>query len=713
MNARFLLSLNFKTMADITPLEKVRNLGIMAHIDAWKTTVTERILFYTGRTHKIWETHDWESQMDWMDQEKERWITITSATTVCFWKGHHINIIDTPGHVDFTIEVERSLRVLDGAVALLDGQAWVEPQTETVWRQADKYKVPRMIFVNKMDKMGADFYNSVETIKERLTDKAIPIELPNGASDTFAGVVNLVNMKYYTFDGEKWVNVVENEIPAELQAKAEEYREALIDRVSIYDDELAEKYLEGEEIPVDLLKKAIRIWTCSGDLFPVMCGSALGNKWVQLMIDAVVDFLPSPLDRGEIVGTDPDDPEKELTRKSDVNQPASAIAFKIMTDPFVGTLTYVRVYSGVIKSGDMLLNPITGQKERVGRLLMMHANKREEITEISAGHICAFLGLKDTRTGNTLCDMKNPIVLESMTFPEPVISIAVEPKSKGDQEKMWLALAKLSYEDPTFTYHSDEESGQTIISGMGELHLEVLIERMRREHKVEVNTGAPQVAYRETITKNVEWEWLFKKQSWGRGQYGHVVLKLEKNDEKVYDFESQIKGWVIPNEFIPAIDKGAREVVAQGLLAGYPIINVKVIPFFGSYHDVDSSEVSFKVATHKAMKDAFFKAGPVLLEPIMSVEVVTPEEYVGTVMGDISSRRGLILGQTPRGNATAIEAKVPLAEMFGYSTDLRSNTQGRAQYTMQMSNYEKVPEALAKKIIAERSGSIKGLGDDE
>ncbi len=700
-------------MADITPLEKVRNLGIMAHIDAWKTTVTERILFYTGRTHKIWETHDWESQMDWMDQEKERWITITSATTVCFWKGHHINIIDTPGHVDFTIEVERSLRVLDGAVALLDGQAWVEPQTETVWRQADKYNVPRMIFVNKMDKMGADFYASVESIKERLTDKAIPIELPNGASDTFAGVVSLVNMKYYTFEGEKWVNVVEHEIPEELKAKAEEYRETLIDRVSLYDDELAEKYLEWEEIPVELLKKAIRVGTCSGDLFPVMCGSALGNKGVQLMIDAVVDFLPSPLDRGEIVGTDPDDPEKQITRKSDVNQPASAIAFKIMTDPFVGTLTYVRVYSGVIKSGDMLLNPITGQKERVGRLLMMHANKREEITEISAGHICAFLWLKDTRTGNTLCDMKNPIVLESMTFPEPVISIAVEPKSKGDQEKMWLALAKLSYEDPTFTYHSDEESGQTIISGMGELHLEVLIERMRREHKVEVNTGAPQVAYRETITQNVEWEWLFKKQSWGRGQYGHVVLKLEKNDEKVYDFESQIKGWVIPNEFIPAIDKGAREVVAQGLLAGYPIINVKVIPFFGSYHDVDSSEVSFKVATHKAMKDAFFKAGPVLLEPIMSVEVVTPEEYVGTVMGDISSRRWLILGQTPRGNATAIEAKVPLAEMFGYSTDLRSNTQGRAQYTMQMSNYEKVPDALAKKIIAERSGSVKGMDDED
>ena len=699
-------------MADITPLEKVRNLGIMAHIDAGKTTVTERILFYTGRTHKIWETHDGESQMDWMDQEKERWITITSATTVCFWKGHHINIIDTPGHVDFTIEVERSLRVLDGAVALLDGQAWVEPQTETVWRQADKYNVPRMIFVNKMDKMGADFYASVESIKDRLTDKAIPIEIPNGASDTFAGVVSLINMKYYTFEWEKWINVVEHEIPEELKAKAEEYREALIDRVSLYDDELAEKYLEWEQIPEELLKKAIRIWTCSGDLFPVMCGSALWNKWVQLMIDAVVDFLPSPLDRGEIVGTDPDDSEKEVKRTADVNQPASAIAFKIMTDPFVGTLTYVRVYSGVIRSGDMLLNPITGQKERVWRLLMMHANKREEITEISAGHICAFLWLKDTRTGNTLCDIKNPIVLESMTFPEPVISIAVEPKSKGDQEKMWLALAKLSYEDPTFTYHSDEESGQTIISGMGELHLEVLIERMRREHKVEVNTGAPQVAYRETITQNVEWEWLFKKQSWGRGQYGHVVLKLEKNDEKIYDFESQIKGWVIPNEFIPAIDKWAREVVAQGLLAGYPIINVKVIPFFGSYHDVDSSEVSFKVATHKAMKDAFFKAGPVLLEPIMSVEVVTPEEYVGTVMGDISSRRWLILGQTPRGNATAIEAKVPLAEMFGYSTDLRSNTQGRAQYTMQMSNYEKVPDALAKKIIAERAGTMKSDEDE-
>ena len=700
-------------MADITPLDKVRNLGIMAHIDAWKTTTTERILYYTWKTHKIWETHDGEFQMDWMDQEKERWITITSATTVCFWNGYHINIIDTPGHVDFTIEVERSLRVLDGAVALLDAQAGVEPQTETVWRQADKYGVPRMIFVNKMDKLWANFFASLDSIKDRLTDKACALEIPNGAADTFQGVVSLVTMKYYTFEWDKWVNVIEHEIPEELKAQAEEYRETLIDRVSVYDDELAEKYLEGEEISVDLLKKAIRIGTCKGDLFPVMCGTALGNKWVQLMLDGVVDYLPSPLDRWAMVGTDPDDASVEISRKPDEKEPVSAIAFKIMTDPFVGTLTYVRVYSGIIRSGDMLLNPITGQKERVGRLLLMHANKREEITEIPAGHICAFLGLKDTRTGNTLCDIKSPVVLENMTFPEPVISIAVEPKSKGDQEKMGLALSKLSYEDPSFTYHSDEESGQTIISGMGELHLEVLVERMRREHKVEVNTWAPQVAYRETITQDVEWEWLFKKQSGWRGQYGHVVLKLIRNDEKIYDFESQIKGWVIPNEFIPAIDKGAKEVVAQWLLAGYPIINVKVIPFFGSYHDVDSSEVSFKVATHKAMKDAFFKANPVLLEPIMAVEIVTPEEYVGTVMGDLSSRRGLILGQSPRGNATAIEAKVPLAEMFGYSTDLRSNTQGRAQYTMQMSNYEKVPDMIAKKIIAERSGSIKKDEDDE
>ncbi|MDD4714374.1 MAG: elongation factor G [Candidatus Absconditabacteria bacterium] len=701
-------------MADITPLEKVRNIGIMAHIDAGKTTTTERILFYTGRLHKIGETHDGESQMDWMDQEKERGITITSATTVCFWKGFHINIIDTPGHVDFTIEVERSLRVLDGAVALLDASQGVEPQTETVWRQADKYHVPRMIYVNKMDKLGANFYNSLESINERMTNKGVALQIPNGQADTFQGVVNLINMKYYTFEGDKGINVVEHEIPAELQAKAEEYREIMLDKISVFSDELAEKFLEGVEIPEDLIKGAIRAGTISSNIHPVMCGSSLGNKGTQLMLDAIVDFMPTPLDVGEMEGEDVDDSEKKLYRKPADNEPASAIAFKILTDPFVGTLTYVRVYSGIIRTGDMLLNPITGQKERVGRLLLMHANKREEIQEIHAGHICAFLGLKDTRTGNTLCDPKHPIVLENMVFPETVIQIAVEPKSKGDQEKMGLALSKLSYEDPSFKYYTDEETGQTIISGMGELHLEVIVERMKREHKVEVTTGAPQVAYRETITQNVEGEGIFKKQSGGRGQFGHVVLKLEKNNENLYDFESQIKGGVIPNEFIPAIDKGAREVVAQGLLAGFPIINVKVIPFFGSYHDVDSSEVSFKVATHKAMKDAFFKAGPVLLEPIMAVEIVTPDDYVGTVMGDLSSRRGIILGQNPRGNATAIEAKVPLAEMFGYSTDLRSNTQGRAQFTMQMSNYEKVPEVVSKKIIAERSGKVKGgIEDDE
>lgn len=685
----------------------------MAHIDAGKTTTTERILFYTGKKHKIGETHDGEADMDWMEQEKERGITITSATTVCFWKDHHINIIDTPGHVDFTIEVERSLRVLDGAVALLDASQGVEPQTETVWRQADKYHVPRMIYVNKMDKLGADFFNALESIKERMTDKGVAIQIPNGKADSFAGVVNLINMKYYTFEGDKGVDVVEHEIPAELVDKANEYREIMLDKISVFDDELTEKFLEGEEISEEIIKRAIRTGTISSNIHPVMCGSSLGNKGTQLMLDAIVDFMPTPLDVGEVEGEDVDDSEKKLYRKPSDNEPASAIAFKILTDPFVGTLTYVRVYSGIVRTGDTLLNPITGQKERVGRLLLMHANKREEIQEIHAGHICAFLGLKDTRTGNTLCDLKNPIVLENMEFPETVIQIAVEPKSKGDQEKMGLALSKLSYEDPSFKYYSDEESGQTIIAGMGELHLEVIVDRMKREHKVEVVTGAPQVAYRETITNNVEGEGIFKKQSGGRGQFGHVVLKLEKNNENLYSFESQIKGGVIPNEFIPAIDKGAREVVAQGLLAGFPIINVKVIPFFGSYHDVDSSEVSFKVATHKAMKDAFFKANPVLLEPIMSVEIVTPDDYVGTVMGDLSSRRGIIQGQTPRGNATAIMAKVPLAEMFGYSTDLRSNTQGRAQFTMQMANYEKVPEAVAKKIIAERSGKVKGSEDDE
>ena len=698
---------------DKKPLDKVRNIGIMAHIDAGKTTTTERILYYTGKKHKIGETHDGEADMDWMEQEKERGITITSAATTCFWHDIQINVIDTPGHVDFTVEVERSLRVLDGAVALLDVSQGAEPQTETVWRQADKYGVPRLIFANKMDKMGADFFMSLESVEKRLSDKVVPIQLPIGKADTFEGIIDLITMKAYHFEGEKGVDVVEGEISANMQAQAEEWREKMIDAISMFDDELAEKFLGGEEISIDLIKKAIRTGTISNQLYPMLCGTALGNKGVQLVLNAVVDFLPSPLDRGEIVGHDPDNEEKVVVRRADPNEPVSAIAFKIMTDPFVGTLTFVRVYSGTIKSWDTLLNSITGKKERVGRLLLMHANKREEISEISAGNICAFLGLKETQTGHTLCDAAKPIVLEKMEFPDPVIHIAIEPKSKADQEKLGLALSKLMAEDPSFTAHSDEESGQTVIGGMGELHLDVIVDRLKREHKVEVNTGKPQVAYRETIFATAEGEGLFKKQSGGRGQYGHVVLRLEKlPEEKNYEFVSEIKGGVIPNEFIPAIDKGAKETMAQGILAGFPIINIKVVPFFGSYHDVDSSEVAFKVATYKAFKEAFAKASPAILEPIMSVEIVTPEEYVGTVMGDLSSRRGIILGQTPRGNATAIAAKVPLSEMFGYATDLRSNTQGRAAYSMEFSNYEKVPAMIEKKIIEERAGKVKKMDEE-
>jgi translation elongation factor G len=698
---------------DKKPLDKVRNIGIMAHIDAGKTTTTERILYYTGKKHKIGETHDGEADMDWMEQEKERGITITSAATTCFWHDIQINVIDTPGHVDFTVEVERSLRVLDGAVALLDVSQGAEPQTETVWRQADKYGVPRLIFANKMDKMGADFFMSLESVEKRLSDKVVPIQLPIGKADTFEGIIDLITMKAYHFEGEKGVDVVEGEIPANMQAQAEEWREKMIDAISMFDDELAEKFLGGEEISIDLIKKAIRTGTISNQLYPMLCGTALGNKGVQLVLNAVVDFLPSPLDREEIVGHNPDNEEEVVVRRADPNEPVSAIAFKIMTDPFVGTLTFVRVYSGTIKSGDTLLNSITGKKERVGRLLLMHANKREEISEISAGNICAFLGLKETQTGHTLCDAAKPIVLEKMEFPDPVIHIAIEPKSKADQEKLGLALSKLMAEDPSFTAHSDEESGQTVIGGMGELHLDVIVDRLKREHKVEVNTGKPQVAYRETIFATAEGEGLFKKQSGGRGQYGHVVLRLEKlPEEKNYEFVSEIKGGVIPNEFIPAIDKGAKETMAQGILAGFPIINIKVVPFFGSYHDVDSSEVAFKVATYKAFKEAFSKASPAILEPIMSVEIVTPEEYVGTVMGDLSSRRGIILGQTPRGNATAIVAKVPLSEMFGYATDLRSNTQGRAAYSMEFSNYEKVPGMIEKKIIEERAGKVKKMDEE-
>ena len=610
---------------DKKPLDKVRNIGIMAHIDAGKTTTTERILYYTGKKHKIGETHDGEADMDWMEQEKERGITITSAATTCFWHDIQINVIDTPGHVDFTVEVERSLRVLDGAVALLDVSQGAEPQTETVWRQADKYGVPRLIFANKMDKMGADFFMSLESVEKRLSDKVVPIQLPIGKADTFEGIIDLITMKAYHFEGEKGVDVVEGEIPANMQAQAEEWREKMIDAISMFDDELAEKFLGGEEISIDLIKKAIRTGTISNQLYPMLCGTALGNKGVQLVLNAVVDFLPSPLDRGEIVGHNPDNEEEVVVRRADPNEPVSAIAFKIMTDPFVGTLTFVRVYSGTIKSGDTLLNSITGKKERVGRLLLMHANKREEISEISAGNICAFLGLKETQTGHTLCDAAKPIVLEKMEFPDTVIQIAVEPKTKADQEKMGTALAKLAEEDPTFKVTSNQETGQTLIAGMGELHLEIIVDRMKREFRVEANVGKPQVAYRETITGNSDVEEKYAKQSGGRGQYGHVKIRVESNPDKGYEFINEVTGGAIPREYIPAVDKGIQEALEAGVVAGYPVQDVKVTLYDGTYHEVDSSEMAFKIAGSMAIKKAMRAANPVLLEPIFKVEVTTPE----------------------------------------------------------------------------------------
>lgn len=702
---------------DEIPLSKVRNVGIIAHIDAGKTTTTERILLYTGKNHKIWEVHEGAATMDWMAQEQERGITITSAATTCFWKNHRINIIDTPGHVDFTIEVERSMRVLDGAVTVFSSSDGVQPQTETVWRQGDKYKVPRMCFVNKIDKIGANFTMCIESIKARLSDKAIAIQFPYGESDEFKGVVSLINMKYYTFEGANGEQQVEHDIPADVLDRAKSMREALVDAVSVFDDDLAMKYLEGEEITEEELKAALRVGVCKNAIYPVLVGSALRNAGVQLMIDAMCDFLPSPIDVGAVPGVDPDDTDKHLMREADPKAPVAALAFKIMTDPFVGTLTFVRVYSGTIKSGDALYNSVNGKKERVGRLLLMHANKKEEIDEVSAGHICAFLGLKETKTGHTLCDIDDPIILEKIDYPDPVISLSVEPKTKQDQEKMGIGLNKLASEDPSFRYFTDPETNQTIIAGMGELHLEILVDRLKREHKVEVNTGQPQVAYREAITTTAKWVGIFKRQSGGRGQYGHVEMRIEPitptEENGGYIFKDEITGGIIPREFIPAIDKGSKEVMAQGLLAGFPIINVQVAPFHGSYHDVDSSEVSFKVATFRAFKDAFFKASPILLEPIMDVEVVSPENYVGDVMGDISSRRGMIQGQENRGQLTVVNCKVPLSEMFGYSTDLRSATQGRASYSMHFASYEQVPKNVADKIIAERAGSIKGMGDED
>lgn len=703
-----------------TPLHHVRNIGIIAHIDAWKTTTTERILFYTGRKHKIGEVHDGAAEMDWMEQEQERGITITSAATTCFWNDHHINIIDTPGHVDFTVEVERSLRVLDGGVAVFDGSQGVEPQSETVWRQADKYNVPRIAFVNKMDKLGADFDMSVQSIADKLTDKGVAIQIPHGAASDFKGIIDLVEMKYHTFEWAQGQDHKIGDIPSEIADEANLAREDMIERVSNFDDEVAMKYLEGEELSIEEIKKAIRAWVIANELYPILCGSALKNAGVQLVLDAVTDYLPSPVDRWAISWTNPDTGDED-SREPGKDQPAAAIAFKIMTDPFVGTLTFVRVYSGTIQSGSTLINPITGQKERVGRLLLMHANKREEIKSIGEGHICAFLWLKNTKTGHTICDPAHQVILEEMNFPEPVISLAVEPASKKDQEKMGIGLNKLSSEDPSFKYHTDEETGQTIISGMGELHLEIIVDRLKREHKVEVNTGAPQVSYRETINTTAEGEGTFKRQTGWRGQFGHVLLRLEptkgevdeNGDQINYEFKSEIVWGTIPKEFIPAIDKGAKETMAKGLIAGYPIINVRCAVYDGSYHEVDSSEVAFKIATFAAFKDAFQKAWAQLLEPIMDVEVTTPDDYVGDIMGDLSSRRGRIEGQEQKNNATNIKVKVPLAEMFWYATTCRSLSQWRANYSMQFGAYEPVPSHVADEIIKERVGAGKVRGLDE
>jgi len=690
-------------MARDTSLEKTRNLGIMAHIDAGKTTTTERVLFHTKKIHKIGETHDGASQMDWMAQEQERGITITSAATTAHWKGYRFNIIDTPGHVDFTVEVSRSLRVLDGAVALIDAQAGVEPQTETVWRQATEFKVPRIIFANKMDKMGADFVYSLSSIDSRLGVNAKAIEWPIGAETDFHGVIDLVTMKAYEYDGKQEEDAKEIEIPSDLESIALEKRAELIEAVAEFDDELMEKYLEGEEIPVELLKRAIRSGTLKVEFFPVMCGTALGNKGVKLLLDAVVDYLPSPLDIESIKGVNLNG-EEEVRHPSD-DEPFSALAFKVMTDPFVGRLTFFRVYSGHLSSGSYVLNSSKDSKERIGRILQMHANNRTEITDVYTGDIAAAVGLKNTTTGDTLCDEKKAIILENLVVPEPVIQLAVEPKSKADQDKMAIALQKLAEEDPTFKVHTDHETGQTVIAGMGELHLDVLVDRMKREFNVEANVGRPQVAYRETIRQTADCEGKYIKQSGGRGQYGHVWVKFEPNPDKGYEFVDAIVGGVVPREYIPVVDKGLQEALQTGILAGYPMIDVKATLFDGSYHDVDSNEMAFKIAASFALKEAKNKCRPVLLEPIMKVSVTVPEEYFGNVMGDLTSRRGKPLGQESRGNAIALNAMVPLSEMFGYATSLRSNTQGRGNFIMEPDHYEEVPKSIAEDIIKKNGGN--------
>ncbi len=685
-------------------LEKTRNIGIMAHIDAGKTTTTERILFYTGRIHKVGETHEGASQMDWMEQEQERGITITSAATTAQWKGHRVNIIDTPGHVDFTVEVERSLRVLDGAITVLDAQSGVEPQTETVWRQADTYGVPRIVFINKMDKIGADFLYAVSTLHDRLGANAHPVQLPLGAEDEFKGCIDLLEMQAHFYLDDLGTKEEAQPIPDEYKEQAEEYRNKLIEALADHDEEVMMKYLEGEELTVEELKKAIRKATISGEFFPVFCGSAFKNKGVQLLLDGVIDYLPSPLDVPAIKGVNPETDE-EVIRESDDNAPFAALAFKVMTDPYVGKLTFFRVYSGTLQSGSYVLNSTKNKRERIGRILQMHANHREEISEVYAGDIAAAVGLKDTVTGDTLCDDKAKVVLESMEFPEPVISVAIEPKSKADQDKMSTALQKLQEEDPTFRAHTDPETGQTIIEGMGELHLDVIVDRMKREFKVEANVGAPQVAYRETFTKSAQVEGKFIRQSGGRGQYGHVWVEFSPNEPgKGFEFENAIVGGVVPKEYIPAVQAGIEDAMQNGVLAGYPVVDIKAKLYDGSYHDVDSSEMAFKIAGSMALRAAAEKCAPVLLEPIMKVEVTIPEEYLGDIMGNITSRRGHIEGMEARGNGQVVTAMVPLAEMFGYATTLRSQTQGRGTFTMVFDHYEEVPKSIADEIIKKNSG---------
>ncbi|HEY4600431.1 MAG TPA: elongation factor G [Cerasibacillus sp.] len=691
-------------MARKFSLEKTRNIGIMAHIDAGKTTTTERILFYTGRIHKLGETHEGASQMDWMEQEQERGITITSAATTAEWDGHRINIIDTPGHVDFTVEVERSLRVLDGAVTVLDAQSGVEPQTETVWRQATTYGVPRIVFINKMDKTGADFLYATNTLKDRLGANAHPVQLPIGAEDQFEGIIDLIEMEAHFYLDDLGTKSDSGEIPAELQDKAEELRESLVEAVAELDEELMMKYLEGEEITKDELREAIRKATLSVDFYPVFCGSAFKNKGVQLLLDGVINYLPAPTDIPAIQGIVPGT-EEEVERPADDNAPFSALAFKVMTDPYVGKLTFFRVYSGTLDAGSYVQNPTKDKRERIGRILQMHANHREEIPTIYSGEIAAAVGLKDTATGDTLCDAKNLVILESMEFPEPVISVAIEPKTKADQDKMGIALGKLAEEDPTFKTEMNAETGQTIISGMGELHLDVIVDRLKREFKVEANVGAPQVAYRETFRKAAEVEGKFIRQSGGRGQYGHVWVKFEPLKEGAgFEFENNIVGGVVPREYIPAVEQGIEESMENGVLAGYPLIDVKASLYDGSYHDVDSNEMAFKIAASMALKAAKNKCDPVLLEPMMKVEIVIPEEYMGDIMGDVTSRRGRVDGMEARGNAQVVRAFVPLAEMFGYATALRSNTQGRGTYTMYFDHYEEVPKSIAEEIIEKNTG---------